>query len=31
MFLLMGGQIWAKNREKGAIFCFSIPQDKIVA
>jgi signal transduction histidine kinase len=26
-----GGKIWAKNGEKGAIFCFSIPQDKIEA
>jgi len=26
-----GGKIWAKNGEKGAIFCFSIPQDKIDA
>jgi signal transduction histidine kinase len=26
-----GGKIWAKNREKGAIFYFSIPQDKIEA
>ena len=26
-----GGEIWAKNGEKGAIFCFSIPQDKIDA
>ncbi len=24
-----GGKIWAKNGEKGAIFYFSIPQDKI--
>jgi Osmosensitive K+ channel histidine kinase len=23
-----GGKIWAKNGEKGAIFYFSIPQDK---
>jgi len=26
-----GGKIWAKNGEKGAIFYFSIPQDKIEA
>jgi signal transduction histidine kinase len=26
-----GGKIWAKNGEKGAIFCFSIPQAKIEA